>query len=80
MSEFIPSAPVLEIQPFNDIEILSNIQHTPVNLTNNNNNNNNLSGICNKIIYILFILSISFIIYEHYEVIGEYIVKIKYIV
>ena len=78
MSEFIPSAPVLEVEPFNDIEILSNIQHIPIYLRNNNNNN--LSQICNKIIYILFTLSISFIIYEHYEVIGKFIIKIKDIV
>lgn len=58
-----------ETQPYEE-----DIPDFVVNNNNNNNNDNNDNNMCNinKIVYFLLFSSISFIIYDHYQIINSY--------
>jgi hypothetical protein len=86
MSNNSPSARSYDNQSFYDIESEYSSQdfaNDPNILRNNNiNDNNNINTkynknlIFNRTIYVLCLSSISFIIYEHYEIIGFYLSQI----
>jgi hypothetical protein len=82
MSNNSPISLSFENQSFYDIESDYSSQDSAIESPNNNIINDNNISRCNKIlifnrtIYFLFILSISFIIYEHYESILFYLHQI----
>lgn len=86
MDNTIPSAPISDYESFYDIET----EHQDTNIINqinsqnqiqNNNRQNDNQYICNKIIlnrliFVFFICSISFIIYDHHQIINYYFNKL----
>jgi hypothetical protein len=81
MSQYFPSAPSIDDGSFYDVEIENIPYNHELDISSNlvveiNDNGQTTCAILHRILYLLCLSSLTFIIYEHHQTIGIYLIKI----